>query len=260
MPSAHAVYGSFLLRTKRACDAITPLQKAVSLDFFYSYSHFDLANALQECGHQEMARRQAAVTLMTNPSFAYASAWRAKPEFLRAALTQASEWLVRWNRFSDRHEVRLLSDFFDARLLKTGGTETVSAHLTFSDFVATELSDDPVGEAHLADQCSYLGRDLRPFPGRACGSSIANRDGSRGGAKPVRSRVGRSRGPVATRATAETAKSRRIDRRVVTGVALRDAAATRPAADAERRSRLAVRPGSGGSTAARSTEESRCHA
>lgn len=162
MPSAHAVYGSFLLRTKRACDAITPLQKAVSLDFFYSYSHFDLANALQECGHQEMARRQAAVTLMTNPSFAYASAWRAKPEFLRAALTQASEWLVRWNRFSDRHEVRLLSDFFDARLLKTGGTETVSAHLTFSDFVATELSDDPVGEAHLADQCSYLGRDLRP--------------------------------------------------------------------------------------------------
>ena len=143
MPSAHAVYGAFLLRTKRPCHAISPLQKAVSLDFFYSYSHFDLANALRECGDQEMARREAAVALMTNPSFAYASAWRAKPEFLRAALTQASEWLTGWSRFSDRRQLRSLSDFFDARLRNISATETVSAHLTFSDFVATELSDDP---------------------------------------------------------------------------------------------------------------------
>jgi Tfp pilus assembly protein PilF len=143
IPSVHAVYGSFLLRTRRACNAIVPLRKAVSLDFFYSYSHFDLANALLECGDQEMARRQAAVTLMTNPSFAFASVWRTRPEFLRAALTQASDWLARWSRFSDRRQVRLLSDFFASRLRNMGRTERISAQLTFSDPVATELSDDP---------------------------------------------------------------------------------------------------------------------
>lgn len=113
-PQALASYGNFLTRAG-SCDAIAPLEKAVSLNFYFSLSHFDLANAYQSCGPRESAVAEAAVAILTTPASAYASRWRRDSEFLRAALDQSLRWLESWESEEcpaiDREQLRRLADF-----------------------------------------------------------------------------------------------------------------------------------------------------
>jgi tetratricopeptide (TPR) repeat protein len=113
-PQVLASYGNFLMSTN-ACKAIAPLEKAVSLDFYFSLSHFDLANSYLSCGPREQAVAEAAVAILTAPSTAYASRWRTNPEFLAAVLEQSLRWLESWDSEGstaiDREQLRRLTDF-----------------------------------------------------------------------------------------------------------------------------------------------------
>ncbi len=141
--SSTAAFGRFLLRSGRPCRAAEFLRRAVSLDFFNSYSHYELANAYRACGNPKMANQAAAVALITNPAVANASAWRSEPEFLRAALRQSTAWLDRWADLRERGEVRAIVGFLNERSRRLGGKQVVAAHITLSDLVATEIRDDP---------------------------------------------------------------------------------------------------------------------
>jgi len=94
-----AARGNLLLRNGRSCDAIEPLERAASLDFYFSISHFNLANAYSLCdpGMHDAAVEEAAISLMTTPPTAFASQWRTHPALLEAALDQSLRWLDSWN-------------------------------------------------------------------------------------------------------------------------------------------------------------------
>jgi hypothetical protein len=106
-----AARGNLLLREGGGCDALGPLERAASLDFYFSLSHFSLANAYASCLPlvQEQAVTEAAIALMTTPATAYATQWRTNPEFLGRALDQTLRWIDGWNWRSARVETEKLT-------------------------------------------------------------------------------------------------------------------------------------------------------
>jgi hypothetical protein len=144
-PQITAAQGSLLQRAGKICDSIEPLEKAASLDFYFSLAHFNLANAYAACAAMEQATAEAAITLMTNPGTAFATQWRANPAFLTAALDQSLRWLDSWNWKSipgNGEKLRRLDAFLRAvRESPLKGKRLVE--FTMVDGVAGQLVSDP---------------------------------------------------------------------------------------------------------------------
>ena len=144
-PQITAAQGSLLLRAGKTCDAIEPLEKAASLDFYFSLAHFNLANAYAACLPMEQATAEAAITLMTTPGTAFATQWRANPAFLTGALDQSLRWLDSWNWKSipgNSEKLRRLDAFLRAvREAPLKGRRQVA--FTMVDGVAGQLVSDP---------------------------------------------------------------------------------------------------------------------
>ena len=144
-PQITAAQGSLLQRAGKICDSIEPLEKAASLDFYFSLAHFNLANAYAACMTMEQATAEAAITLMTNPGTAYATQWRANPAFLTSALDQSLRWLDSWNWKSipgNSEKLRRLDAFLRAvREAPQKGQRQVA--FTMVDGVAGQLVSDP---------------------------------------------------------------------------------------------------------------------
>ncbi|MCU1275297.1 MAG: hypothetical protein JWO48_2728, partial [Bryobacterales bacterium] len=143
-PQVLATYGNFLLGTG-ACGAVATLEKAVSLDFYFSLSHFDLANAYLSCGPRQQAVEEAAVAILTTPATAYASRWRGDSEFLAAALDQSLRWLEGWDSKGctaiDREQLRRLADF--VRRARTTPVPPSHTMVILSDTFTDQPGSDP---------------------------------------------------------------------------------------------------------------------
>jgi len=144
-PQITAAQGSLLQRAGKICDSVEPLEKAASLDFYFSLAHFNLANAYAACVTMEQATAEAAITLMTNPGTAFATQWRANPAFLIAALDQSLRWIDSWNWKSipgNSEKLRRLDAFLRAvRESPQKGQRQVA--FTMVDGVAGQLVSDP---------------------------------------------------------------------------------------------------------------------
>lgn len=148
-PQLTAAYGDFLMRAKRPCDAIAILQRAVSLDFYFSLSHFNLANAYAVCrsGSQNatQAADEAGIAILTMPTLAYSTQWRNDPAFLQQALDKSWEWISGWKvaRWpADVEKFRRLDAFVQAvRARPTAGQRRVEIFL--SEQIAPGLTSDP---------------------------------------------------------------------------------------------------------------------
>jgi tetratricopeptide (TPR) repeat protein len=148
-PQLTAAYGDFLMRAKRPCDAIEILERAVSLDFYFSLSHFNLANAYAVCrsGGQNatQAADEAGIAILTMPTLAYSTQWRNDPAFLEHALDKSWEWVSGWKvaRWpADVEKFRRLDAFVQAvRAGPTAGQRRVQIFL--SEQIAPGLTSDP---------------------------------------------------------------------------------------------------------------------
>jgi tetratricopeptide (TPR) repeat protein len=148
-PQLTAAYGDFLMRAKRPCDAIQILERAVSLDFYFSLSHFNLANAYAVCrsGGQNAteAADEAGIAILTMPTLAYSTQWRNDPAFLEHALDKSWEWVSQWKvaRWpADVEKFRRLDAFVQAvRARPTAGQRRVQIFL--SEQIAPGLTSDP---------------------------------------------------------------------------------------------------------------------
>jgi len=144
-PQLTAAYGDFLIRSQRQCDAIQTLERAVSLDFYFSLSHFNLANAYASCGSGDQAVTEAGVAILTNPTLVYSTKWRNDPMLLERALDKSLEWMRGWKFSSfpeDREKLRRLEDFVQAvRAVPVAGQARVK--IVLSERVATQLISDP---------------------------------------------------------------------------------------------------------------------
>jgi len=144
-PQLLAAYGGFLLRHARNCESITVLEKAVSLDFYFSLSHFDLANAYRSCGSMEQAVSEAGIAVLTTPMTVFSTEWRRNPQFLDDALDTALRWLDEGKPDSAlpaREQVRRLKVFLHGvRAAPVGGHS--QATLNLSEPVAEQLTSDP---------------------------------------------------------------------------------------------------------------------
>jgi O-antigen ligase len=144
-PQLTAAYGDFLMRAKRPCDAIQILERAVSLDFYFSLSHFNLANAYAVCRHGSQAADEAGIAILTMPTLAYATQWRSDPAFLEHALDKSWEWINGWKvaRWpADVEKFRRLDAFVQAvRSKPTAGQRRVQIFL--SEQIAPGLISDP---------------------------------------------------------------------------------------------------------------------
>jgi hypothetical protein len=139
-----AAEGSLLLGTGRDCEAIGPLEKAVSLDFYFCLAHFNLANAYLSCRSPNQAIAETAITILTTPMAVYASSWRKNPDLLRGALDQSLLWLDSWSDTTpaDGEQLRRLAAFLrGSRTAAKAGR--VVAKIVLSENVADELTSDP---------------------------------------------------------------------------------------------------------------------
>jgi len=140
-----AAYGDFLMRSHRECEAIETLEKAVSLDFYFSLSHFHLANAYAACRSGDQAAAEAGIAILTTPTLAYATKWRNDPVFLEHALDRSLEWMSEWKASSspvDREKLRRLEGFLRAtRAAPLAGVARVK--IILSELVGTQLISDP---------------------------------------------------------------------------------------------------------------------
>lgn len=143
-PQVLASYGNYLVRTG-SCDAIAVLEKGVSLDFYFSLSHFDLANAYQSCGRTEQAIAEAAVAILTAPAAAYASRWTTNSKFLTAALDQSLQWLGSWDSrgctVADHEKLRRLANF--VRSVRANPAAASGNTVTLSQKFADRPDSDP---------------------------------------------------------------------------------------------------------------------
>jgi len=148
-PQLTAAYGDFLMRANRPCDAIQILERAVSLDFYFSLSHFNLANAYAVCrsGGQNatQAADEAGIAILAMPTLAYSTQWRNDPAFLEHALDKSWEWVSQWEvaRWpADVEKFRRLDAFVQAvRARPTAGQRRVQIFL--SEQIAPGLTSDP---------------------------------------------------------------------------------------------------------------------
>ena len=144
-PQLTAAYGDFLMRAKRPCDAIAILERAVSLDFYFSLSHFNLANAYAVCRSGSQAADEAGIAILTMPTLAYSTQWRNDPAFLEHALDKSWEWISGWKvaRWpADVEKFRRLDAFIQAvRSKPTAGQRRVQIFL--SEQIAPGLTSDP---------------------------------------------------------------------------------------------------------------------
>jgi len=148
-PQLTAAYGDFLMRAKRPCDAIALLEPAVSLDFYFSLSHFNLANAYTACrpGSQNatQAADEAGIAILTMPTLAYSTEWRNDPALLQRALDKAGEWVSGWKvaRWpADVEKLRRLGAFVQAlRAAPLAGQRRVQIFL--SEQAGNGLVSDP---------------------------------------------------------------------------------------------------------------------
>jgi O-antigen ligase len=144
-PQLTAAYGDFLMRAKRPCDAIEILERAVSLDFYFSLSHFNLANAYAVCRSGSQAADEAGIAILTMPTLAYSTQWRNDPAFLEHALDKSWEWVSAWKvaRWpADVEKFRRLGAFVQAvRAGPTAGQRRVQIFL--SEQIAPGLISDP---------------------------------------------------------------------------------------------------------------------
>ena len=81
--------------------------------------------------------------MLTLPSGAFATKWRAEPEFLDDSLERALGWLRSWTLGSEDERLPALTAFLQARRRNIETADVVTLQLTFSDLLATELRDDP---------------------------------------------------------------------------------------------------------------------
>jgi tetratricopeptide (TPR) repeat protein len=144
-PQLTAAYGDFLMRAKRPCDAIEILERAVSLDFYFSLSHFNLANAYTVCRSGSQGADEAGIAILTMPTLAYSTQWRNDPAFLEHAIDKSLEWISGWKvaRWpADVEKFRRLSAFVQAvRAGPTAGHRRVQIFL--SEEIAPGLTTDP---------------------------------------------------------------------------------------------------------------------
>ena len=144
-PQLTAAYGDFLMRAKRPCDAIAILERAVRLDFYFSLSHFNLANAYAVCRSGSQAADEAGIAILTMPTLAYSTQWRNDPAFLQHALDKSGEWVSGWKVASwqaDVEKFRRLDAFVQAvRAKPTAGQRRVQIFL--SEQIAPGLTADP---------------------------------------------------------------------------------------------------------------------
>jgi len=140
-----AAYGDFLMRAKKPCDAIEILERAVSLDFYFSLSHFNLANAYALCGSASQADDEAGIAILTMPTLAYSTQWRNDPAFLGRALDKSWEWVSSWKvaRWpADVEKFRRLDAFVQAvRAGPTAGHRRIQIFL--AEQIAPGLISDP---------------------------------------------------------------------------------------------------------------------
>lgn len=144
-PQITAAYGDFLMRSRRPCEAIETLERAVSLDFYFSLSHFNLANAYAVCRSGDQAATEAGVAILTTPALVYSKKWRADHVLLEHALDKSLEWLHAWGTSLsalDGEQLRRLEDFVRAvRDDPVGGQ--ARAKIVLSEQVAAQLISDP---------------------------------------------------------------------------------------------------------------------
>ncbi|MBZ5676127.1 MAG: O-antigen ligase family protein [Acidobacteriia bacterium] len=144
-PQLTAAYGDFLMRAKRPCDAIEILERAVRLDFYFSLSHFNLANAYAVCRSGSQAADEAGIAILAMPTLAYSTQWRNDPAFLERALDKSWDWISGWKvaRWpEDVEKFRRLDAFVQAvRAGPTAGQRRVQIFL--SEQIAPGLTADP---------------------------------------------------------------------------------------------------------------------
>jgi len=145
-PQLTAAYGDFLMRAQRPCDAVEILERAVSLDFYFSMSHFNLANAYAVCRPQSPgAADEAGIAILAMPTLAYSTQWRNDPAFLEHALDKSWEWISVWKDArwpADVEKFRRLNAFVEAvRAKPTAGQRRVEIFL--SEQIAPGLTSDP---------------------------------------------------------------------------------------------------------------------
>ena len=144
-PQLTAAYGDFLMRAKRPCDAIGILEQAVSLDFYFSLSHFNLANAYSVCRSGSQAADEAGIAILTMPTLAYSTQWRNDPPFLQRALDKSWVWVSGWKvaRWpADVEKLRRLNAFVKAvREGPVAGQRRVQIFV--SEQIAPGLASDP---------------------------------------------------------------------------------------------------------------------
>jgi O-antigen ligase len=148
-PQLMAAQGAFLLGHARSCEAINFLEKAVSLDFYFSLSHFDLANAYRSCGSMDQAVSEAGIAILTTPITVFSTEWRRKPQFLADALDEALRWLDGWKSdatISACDQVRRLKAFLRVvREAPVGGNNQTTLNLS-----------EPVGDRLTSDPFAYI--------------------------------------------------------------------------------------------------------
>ena len=147
MPIVIAPYGRFLLRSNRPCESIDALETAVSLDYYFSMAHYDLANAYRLCGRSDMAESQCAIAILTQPALSFASAWQ-NPDrkFLHDCVALSISWLLAWEHSAleaDDEAHTTLLHFLEKREQALTGDEAIAAEFTLSDAVGTDLPGDP---------------------------------------------------------------------------------------------------------------------
>jgi tetratricopeptide (TPR) repeat protein len=144
-PQIIAAYGDFLIRAGRPCEAIATLERSVSLDFYFSLSHFNLANAYASCRSSDQAATEAGIAILTTPTLAYSTEWRNNPIFLERALDESWKWISVWKTGSspeDGEKRRRLEDFVRAvRAAPHAGQ--VRVKIALSEQVAAQLISDP---------------------------------------------------------------------------------------------------------------------
>jgi hypothetical protein len=147
MPIVLAPYGRFLLRGDRPCESIDALETAVSLDFYFTMAHYDLANAYRLCGHSRKSKAEGAIAILTQPALSFATAWReGDAAFLRECLAIASTWAFRWEvamESPDNEFHATLLRFLEKRSSELSGEEAIVAAFTLSDTVGADLPGDP---------------------------------------------------------------------------------------------------------------------
>jgi len=141
-----AAYADFLIRAGRQCEAVEMLQRAVSLDFYFSLSHFNLANAYSSCRASDAAVTEAGIAILTAPTLAYSAQWRKNPEFLSRALDESLEWISGWkttsSQLAEDGQLRRLEAFIKVvRSAPSAGAARVK--IILSERVGAQLISDP---------------------------------------------------------------------------------------------------------------------